>query len=158
MRRLEHDDDDTFLLIFLVDYVVLLACVILIGLFALQHHGTEKVGALFAPIVIAWLFCISSIGVYNIFRWNPGVFKALSPFYMYNFLKKTQIDGLISLGGVLLCITGMMFNQFVSLRGRKMHTQTEFITNKKETVCFECIIINALFAKHNVVADGWNLS
>jgi KUP system potassium uptake protein len=93
---------------FLADYVVLLACVILIGLFALQHYGTEKVAALFAPIVIAWLFCISGIGVYNIFRWNPGVFKALSPFYMYNFLKKTRVDGLISLGGVLLCITGMM--------------------------------------------------
>ncbi|MCO5590960.1 hypothetical protein L7F22_044936 [Adiantum nelumboides] len=87
-------------------YVVLLACVILMGLFALQHYGTRKVGFMFAPIVIAWLFCISSIGVYNIFRWNPGVFRALSPYYMYKYLKKTEIDGWISLGGVLLCITG----------------------------------------------------
>eukprot|EP00250_Pteridium_aquilinum_P019265 c24371_g1_i1 orf=476-2827(-) len=87
-------------------YVVLLACVILMGLFALQHYGTHKVGFIFAPIVIAWLFCISSIGFYNIFKWNPGVFKALSPYYMYKYLKKTQIDGWFSLGGVLLCITG----------------------------------------------------
>lgn len=87
-------------------YVVLIACLILMALFALQHYGTHKVGFIFAPIVIAWLFCISSIGVYNIFKWNPGVFKALSPYYMYNYLKKTHIDGWISLGGVLLCITG----------------------------------------------------
>ncbi|KAI5341140.1 PREDICTED: potassium transporter [Prunus dulcis] len=82
------------------------ACVILIFLFALQHYGTHRVGFLFAPVVITWLFCISSIGVYNIFRWNPRVYQALSPYYMYKFLKKTQKGGWMSLGGILLCMTG----------------------------------------------------
>ncbi|KAF5940182.1 hypothetical protein HYC85_021349 [Camellia sinensis] len=83
-----------------------IACIILIGLFALQHYGTHRVGFLFAPVVIIWLLCISTIGVYNIFRWNPHVYKALSPYYMYKFLKKTQRGGWMSLGGILLCITG----------------------------------------------------
>nr|AJA36498.1 KUP8 [Prunus persica] len=82
------------------------ACVILIFLFALQHYGTHRVGFLFAPVVITWLFCISSIGVYNIFRWNRQVYQALSPYYMYKFLKKTQKGGWMSLGGILLCMTG----------------------------------------------------
>ncbi|KAI8019995.1 Potassium transporter 8 [Camellia lanceoleosa] len=82
------------------------ACVILVFLFALQHYGTHRVGFLFAPIVITWLLCISAIGVYNIVLWNPHVYKALSPYYMYKFLKKTQKDGWMSLGGILLCITG----------------------------------------------------
>ncbi|KAL6287999.1 hypothetical protein ACE6H2_012389 [Prunus campanulata] len=82
------------------------ACVILIFLFALQHYGTHRVGFLFAPVVITWLLCISSIGVYNIFRWNPQVYQALSPYYMYKFLKKTQKGGWMSLGGILLCMTG----------------------------------------------------
>ncbi|KAL0004159.1 hypothetical protein SO802_011720 [Lithocarpus litseifolius] len=82
------------------------ACAILIGLFALQHYGTHKVGFLFAPVVLTWLFCISGIGLYNIFRWNPHVYKALSPYYMYQFLRKTQRGGWMSLGGILLCITG----------------------------------------------------
>lgn len=82
------------------------ACVILIGLFSLQHYGTHRVGFLFAPVVIIWLLCISTIGVYNIFRWNPHVYKALSPYYMYKFIEKTQRDGWMSLGGILLCITG----------------------------------------------------
>ncbi|XP_008793859.2 potassium transporter 6-like [Phoenix dactylifera] len=81
-------------------------CLILVFLFALQHYGTQRVGFLFAPIVITWLFCISIIGVYNIFYWNPHVYQALSPYYMYNFLKKTQRRGWMSLGGILLCITG----------------------------------------------------
>ncbi|XP_021717040.1 potassium transporter 8-like [Chenopodium quinoa] len=82
------------------------ACVILICLFALQHYGTHRVGILFAPIVITWLICISAIGVYNIVHWNPHVYQALSPYYMYKFLRKTQRGGWMSLGGILLCMTG----------------------------------------------------
>ncbi|XP_042502114.1 potassium transporter 8-like [Macadamia integrifolia] len=82
------------------------ACIILVCLFALQHYGTHRVGFLFAPIVMTWLLCISAIGVYNIFHWNPHVYQALSPYYMYTFLKKTQRGGWMSLGGILLCITG----------------------------------------------------
>ncbi|KAL1808345.1 hypothetical protein ACET3Z_025335 [Daucus carota] len=82
------------------------ACVILICLFALQHYGTNRVGFLFAPVVITWLLCISTIGLYNIIYWNPHIYKALSPHYMYVFLKKTQGGGWMSLGGILLCITG----------------------------------------------------
>lgn len=83
-----------------------IACVVLIGLFALQHYGTHRVGFLFAPIVLTWLLCISAIGLYNILHFNPTVYKALSPYYMYKFLKKTQKGGWMSLGGILLCITG----------------------------------------------------
>nr|XP_011463380.1 PREDICTED: potassium transporter 6-like isoform X1 [Fragaria vesca subsp. vesca] len=83
-----------------------IACIVLICLFALQHYGTHRVGFLFAPIVLAWLLCISAIGLYNIIHFNPTVYKALSPYYMYKFLKKTQKGGWMSLGGILLCITG----------------------------------------------------
>lgn len=50
--------------------------------------------------------CISAIGLYNILHWNPHVYEALSPYYMYKFLKKTQGRGWMSLGGILLCMTG----------------------------------------------------
>lgn len=86
--------------------IVPIACIILVILFALQHYGTHRVGFLFAPIVITWLLCISAIGVYNIVIWNPHVYRALSPYYMYKFLKKTQRGGWMSLGGILLCMTG----------------------------------------------------
>ncbi|KAJ0052731.1 hypothetical protein Pint_02676 [Pistacia integerrima] len=88
------------------DVEVPVACAILVFLFALQHYGTHRVGFLFAPVVLTWLLCISAIGVYNIFHWNPHVYQALSPYYMYKFLKKTQKGGWMSLGGILLCITG----------------------------------------------------
>jgi KUP system potassium uptake protein len=89
-----------------VHEVLLLACVILVGLFALQHYGTHRVAFIFAPIVIIWLISIFGIGVYNIIKWNPKIVHALSPYYIVKFFKETGADGWISLGGVLLSITG----------------------------------------------------
>ncbi|XP_048491947.1 potassium transporter 1 isoform X2 [Beta vulgaris subsp. vulgaris] len=89
------------------NYVVVVSCIILIVLFSLQHHGTHRVAFIFAPIVTAWLLCISSIGVYNIVRWNPSVINALSPVYMFKLLKTTGMAGWVSLGGVVLSITGV---------------------------------------------------
>ncbi|RDX94287.1 Potassium transporter 4, partial [Mucuna pruriens] len=86
--------------------IVLIACAILVGLFALQHYGTHKVAFVFAPVVIIWLVSIFSIGIYNIIHWNPKIFRALSPYYIIKFFIKTGKEGWISLGGILLCITG----------------------------------------------------
>jgi len=99
---------DKVCLLFLVGELVLLACVILVGLFALQHCGTHKVAFMFAPIVIIWLVSILSIGLYNIIHWNPKIVHALSPHYIIKFFSQTGKDGWISLGGVLLSITGML--------------------------------------------------
>eukprot|EP01018_Ginkgo_biloba_P039219 Gb_22908 [translate_table: standard] len=76
--------------------VVLLACVILIGLFALQHYGTHKVAFMFAPIVIIWLLCIAVVGAYNVAHWNPSIVQALSPYYLYR-KQCLNIDGAIEI-------------------------------------------------------------
>ncbi|KAD1040240.1 hypothetical protein E3N88_43382 [Mikania micrantha] len=86
--------------------VIPITCFILVCLFALQHYGTHRVGFFFAPIVLVWLVCISALGLYNIIHWNPHVYQALSPYYMLKFFKKTKSKGWMSLGGILLCITG----------------------------------------------------
>lgn len=88
--------------------LLLLACVILVGLFALQHFGTHRVAFMFAPIVIIWLISIFVIGVYNTIRWNPSIIRAISPYYIIKFFSETGKDGWISLGGILLSITGML--------------------------------------------------
>ncbi|CAL5084621.1 unnamed protein product [Urochloa decumbens] len=87
-------------------WIVFIACVVLVGLFALQHRGTHRVAFIFAPIVVLWLLGIGIIGLYNIIHWNPRIFVALSPHYIVKFFKRTGTDGWISLGGVLLAITG----------------------------------------------------
>lgn len=87
-------------------WVVFIACVVLVGLFALQHRGTHRVAFMFAPVVILWLLSIGAIGLYNIIHWNPRICLALSPHYVVKFFKITGKDGWLSLGGVLLAMTG----------------------------------------------------
>ncbi|XP_020520097.1 potassium transporter 7 isoform X2 [Amborella trichopoda] len=86
--------------------VLAIACLVLVGLFALQHFGTRKVAFMFAPVVILWLLSIGAIGLYNVVSWNPRVLRAISPCYMFHFLRMTGKDGVVSLGGILLCISG----------------------------------------------------
>ncbi|XP_057983100.1 potassium transporter 4 [Malania oleifera] len=86
--------------------LLLIACVILVGLFALQHFGTHRVAFMFAPIVLIWLLSIFAIGLYNTIYWNPKVVLAFSPHYIIRFFSQTGKDGWISLGGILLSITG----------------------------------------------------
>ncbi|CAH8357767.1 unnamed protein product [Eruca vesicaria subsp. sativa] len=86
--------------------LLLLACAILVGLFALQHCGTHRVAFMFSPIVIIWLISILFIGFYNIIHWNPKIIYAISPLYIIKFFRVTGQGGWISLGGVLLSVTG----------------------------------------------------
>ncbi|XP_057826371.2 potassium transporter 10 [Cryptomeria japonica] len=88
------------------DWVVVIACFILICLFALQHFGTHRLGFIFAPIVIMWLVCITILGLYNIFTHRFEVYRALSPYYVYKFISHCTRRDWRSLGSILLCMTG----------------------------------------------------
>ncbi|XP_024929724.3 potassium transporter 25 [Ziziphus jujuba] len=82
------------------------ACVILLCLFMLQHYGTHKIGYMFAPIIIIWLFLISGVGIYNIFYWNHHIIYAISPVYMYKFIRNVHVSSWRSLGSIILCVAG----------------------------------------------------
>lgn len=86
--------------------MVLLSCIVLVCLFTLQHWGTRRVAFLFAPVVVLWLLLLAALGIYNIAVWNPRILRALSPYYVVRFFQRTGKDGWISLGGVLLSMTG----------------------------------------------------
>lgn len=91
--------------------VVLVAVVILVSLFSVQHYGTDRVGWLFAPIVLLWFLSIASIGMYNIWKHDTSVLKAFSPVYIYRYFKRGGRDRWTSLGGIMLSITGNQKNK-----------------------------------------------
>uniref|UniRef100_A0A0V0IUY2 Potassium transporter n=1 Tax=Solanum chacoense TaxID=4108 RepID=A0A0V0IUY2_SOLCH len=133
------------------------ACVILVFLFFLQHYGTHRLGFLFAPIVITWLLCISAIGVYNIIHWNPHVYQALSPYYMYKFLKKTQRGGWMSLGGILLCITGSeaMFADLGHFSQLSIKIAFTFVVYPSLILAY--MGQAAYLSKHHVIASDYHI-
>lgn len=88
------------------DIVVLVAVVILVALFSMQHYGTDRVGWLFAPIVLLWFLLIGGIGIFNIWKYGSTVLKAFSPVYIYRYFRRGGKEGWTSLGGIMLSITG----------------------------------------------------
>ena len=86
-------------------YVMPAAVLILLGLFASQRFGTEKIGRAFGPIMLLWFAVIALLGIAAIVR-HPGVFAAVDPRYAVRFMIASGRGGAMVLGGVFLCITG----------------------------------------------------
>ncbi|KAF0931492.1 hypothetical protein E2562_004613 [Oryza meyeriana var. granulata] len=88
------------------EQVVWVTVGILVALFAVQRFGTDKVGYLFAPVVLLWLLLIGGVGVYNLAAHDVGVLRAFNPKYILDYFRRNGRHGWVSLGGVLLCFTG----------------------------------------------------
>ncbi|KAF3685315.1 hypothetical protein FXO37_00737 [Capsicum annuum] len=85
---------------------VWISIAILIVLFMFQRLGTDKVGGTFAYVLCVWFISIAGIGIYNIAKYDPTVFKALNPKYIIEYFKRNKKNAWISIGGVVMCITG----------------------------------------------------
>ncbi|KAK9081526.1 hypothetical protein Syun_030850 [Stephania yunnanensis] len=86
--------------------VMWISAAILFVLFQFQRFGTQKVGYSFAPILTTWFMFIAGIGVYNFFKYDPSIIKAINPMYIVYYFKRSKKEAWLSLGGVILCLTG----------------------------------------------------
>ena len=86
-------------------FVVIIALVILAGMFALQRHGTDAVGKAFAPVMVVWFLVLAILGVNQIMQ-HPQVLWALNPIYAVRFFISHGYSSFIALGGVVLSLTG----------------------------------------------------
>jgi len=91
-KRLEH-------------FVLPITVGIIIGLFAIQRRGTERVGRLFGPIMLVWFAVIALMGLHALLR-APAVLVALSPLYGVALLGTHPLVALTILGSVFLAVTG----------------------------------------------------
>jgi KUP system potassium uptake protein len=87
------------------NYVLPITIAILLVLFAMQKHGTAKVGAMFGPIMVAWFLTLAALGVNSIIG-HPEVLKAVAPWYAVQFLASNHLTGFLVLIGVFLVATG----------------------------------------------------
>jgi len=86
-------------------YVVPVAVLILIGMFAIQRHGTGKVGILFGPIVLLWFVTLGALGLRGIIA-HPEVLGSLSPWAGISFLVREWHHAFPLLAAVFLAVTG----------------------------------------------------
>ena len=86
-------------------YVIPVALAILVGLFALQHRGTAKVGRIFGPIIVVWFLVLALLGLNGILQY-PAVLAAANPQHAYVFFVNNGFAGFAVLGSVFLVVTG----------------------------------------------------
>src|SRR3546814_7584234 len=60
--------------------IVPLAVIILVLLFSIQRGGTNRVAAMFGPIMMLYFLCISVLGVISIWH-TPGILHAFNPYW-----------------------------------------------------------------------------
>ncbi|KAI5422319.1 potassium transporter 5 [Lathyrus oleraceus] len=112
------------------DYVVGITILILVFLFGVQRFGTDKVGFSFAPILTVWFILIGATGIYNLFKYDVGVLRAVNPKYIVEFFQRDGKKAWMSLGGVFLCISGCeaMFADLGHFSVRAIQISFSFIT------------------------------
>jgi KUP system potassium uptake protein len=86
-------------------FVVPVALAVLVMLFALQRHGTERVGRIFGPVMVLWFVCLAVLGTRQIWQ-NPEVLKALNPYWALHFFAAHGVAAWLALGAVVLAVTG----------------------------------------------------
>ncbi|MBK5012388.1 potassium transporter Kup [Pseudomonas sp. S60] len=86
-------------------WVVPISLVVLVALFLVQKHGTEKIGKLFGPVMVTWFLVLAALGVHGILQ-TPEVLKAFNPGWAVNFFVVHPGMGVAILGAVVLALTG----------------------------------------------------
>ncbi len=86
-------------------FIVPVTLLIIGVLFGIQKHGTASVGMFFGPVMCVYFVVIALLGVLQIAQ-RPGVLEALNPFYAVSFFVATPLPAFLSLGAVVLAVTG----------------------------------------------------
>ena len=85
--------------------IVPITLAILFGLFMVQRFGTARVGTAFGPTMLVWFLTIGILGVRSVVA-TPGVLQAVNPWHGVVFFRENGLAGFLTLGAVVLCVTG----------------------------------------------------
>jgi len=89
----------------LQSYVIPITAGILFALFAVQRHGTAKVGAVFGPLTVVWFAVLAVLGIRGIMQ-APEVLLAVDPRYAVHYFANNGMSGYLALYAIFLVSTG----------------------------------------------------
>jgi len=87
------------------DFVIPISIVILVGLFAVQRHGTAQISRIFGPVMLLWFSTLGVLGLRQVID-HPGVLRAISPTYAVTFFSDEPLRAFVALGSIFLVVTG----------------------------------------------------
>ena len=136
----------------LSDWVVPITAIIIVILFLLQRLGTGTVGRMFGPVMVFWFFTIGAFGLHGLWG-HPEMLKALSPSYAVGYLADHPGTAFLSLGGVVLAVTGAE-----ALYADMGHFGRKAITRAWLLIVFPACILNYMGQGALILGDAANSS
>ncbi|MEA5115050.1 MAG: KUP/HAK/KT family potassium transporter [Geobacteraceae bacterium] len=85
--------------------LTLIGVCIAVGLFVMQYKGTDKVAAVFGPVMVIWFLALITSGFVSLMG-APEIIMAVSPHHAIQFLTNNGLAGFVVLSEVILCATG----------------------------------------------------
>jgi KUP system potassium uptake protein len=128
-------------------FIVPISAGILLGLFAIQWRGTQKVGIIFGPIMSLWFAAIGVSGLIAILA-HPTILAALDPLWAVWFVSHHGIFGFLIFGAVILGMTGAE-----ALYADMSHFGRIPITRAWYVFVFPALLLNYIGQAAIVVAD-----
>lgn len=86
-------------------FVIPVTIAVIVLLFWVQSKGTASVGALFGPVMVVWFLTLGILGIVEV-TVHPSVLAAVNPWYGLNFFDEHRLHGFLTLGSVVLAVTG----------------------------------------------------
>ena len=114
-------------------FVLPLTVLILIVLFAVQSRGTGKIAVFFGPVMVLWFGTIALAGLVEIAS-HPAILAAINPVHAVRFLAEHAAVGLVTLGFVLLAVTG----------GEALYADLGHFGRKPIQTAWFCLVLPAL--------------
>ncbi len=88
------------------DWIVPLAVGILVALFAIQSRGTERVGRMFGPIMLAYFATLAVLGLMYVVTMPSIIAATLNPLNAIIFFQTDGFRAFVAMGSVVLAVTG----------------------------------------------------
>jgi KUP system potassium uptake protein len=86
-------------------YVIPITAGILFALFAVQRHGTARVGAIFGPLTLVWFAVLAVLGIRGILQ-APEVLLAVDPRHAIRYFADNGMVGYFAIYAIFLVTTG----------------------------------------------------
>ncbi len=87
-------------------FVVPIAIGILVGLFAIQSHGTARVGLMFGPVMLVYFAALAVLGVIHILDRPQVILAMINPLNAAAFFLEEPLKAFLAMGSVVLALTG----------------------------------------------------
>ena len=89
----------------LKSFVLPLALVLLVGVFAIQRTGSGVIGRFYGPVMVVWFLVLAVTGAAALAR-EPAALQALSPHWAIKYFLDDPMVAFLALGAVILVVTG----------------------------------------------------